>query len=345
MKPELLLPAGNIESFYAALEGGADAIYFGLQDFNARRRAKNFSIQQLPAMVSLAQNKKVKLYIALNIVLKNEELPAIFLILHQIQKAGVDAVIIQDLGILFLIRKFFPKLKIHASTQMSIHNSVGVNFAQKSGIDRVVLARELTWKELTEIRKRTKAELELFVHGALCYSFSGLCLFSSFLGGMSANRGACKQPCRRIYNIEDEQKYLFSLKDNELIDFLPQLTENGIGSLKIEGRLKSADYVYTIAKAYRMALDNPSQLKEAKQILKRDIGREKTSYFPGGKVNDAITQMPNTGMFVGYITEKNDNQFSFTSFIPPEEIEKIRVCSPDGQKQESLKIEEFKILP
>lgn len=341
MKPELLLPAGNIESFYAALEGGADAIYIGLQDFNARQRAKNFSLQQLPAMVSLAKKKNVKLYVALNIVIKNEELPAIYLILHQIQQAGIDAVIIQDLGVLFLLNKYFPKLKVHASTQMAVHNSTGVLFAHKSGIDRVVLARELTFSEIEEIRRKTKTELEIFVHGALCYSFSGLCLFSSYLGGMSANRGACKQPCRRLYTVKEDQKYIFNLKDNELIDLLPRISEVGINSIKIEGRLKPADYVYTIAQAYRTMLDNPGKLKEAKQILKRDISREKTSYFLGGKTSDAVTQMPNTGMFAGYITEKNDTVFSFVSYIKAEEIEKIRVCSPDGKIQQNLKLEEY----
>lgn len=343
MKPELLLPAGNIESFYAALEGGADAIYFGLQDFNARQRAKNFSMQQVPALVSLAAQKNVKLFVALNIVIKNEELPAIFLILHLLQQHGIDGIIIQDLGVLYLIKKHFPKLKVHASTQMAIHNSVGAAFAQKAGIDRIVLARELTMPELSEIRKKSKSELEIFVHGALCYSFSGLCLFSSYLGGMSANRGACKQPCRRLYTVNEEQKYLFSLKDNEAIDMIPRFSEMGINSLKVEGRLKSGDYVYNIARAYRLVIDNHSTLKEAKQLLKRDIGREKTTYFLGGKTGDAITQMPNTGMFTGYVVEKSENSFAFTSFIPAEEIDRIRICSPDGQKQENLNIESFTV--
>ncbi|MBN2484999.1 MAG: U32 family peptidase [Bacteroidales bacterium] len=338
MKPELLLPAGNTESFYAALEGGADAIYFGLQDFNARQRAKNFTLQQLPALVGLARKKNVKLYVALNIVVKNSELPAVYLILHQIQQSGIDAVIIQDLGLLFLINKYFPKLNVHASTQMGFHNATGVNFAQRLGIERVVLARELTFKELTEIRRKTKAELEVFVHGALCYSFSGLCLFSSYLGGMSANRGACKQPCRRLYADNDTKKYLFSLKDNELIDLLPQLSDLKINSLKVEGRLKTADYVYTIARAYRMALDNPKMVKEAKQLLKRDIGREKTSYFAGGKTGDAFSQVPNTGMFAGYVLSNDGNTVSFSSFIPADEIDKIRICSPNGEKKDDIKL-------
>jgi putative protease len=341
MKPELLLPAGNIESFYAALEGGADAIYFGLQDFNARQRAKNFTMQQVPALVSLAAKKNVKLFVALNIVIKNQELPAIFLILHQLQKFGIDGIIIQDLGALYLIKKHFPKLKVHASTQMAIHNSAGALFAQKSGIDRIVLARELTINELSEIRKKAKNELEVFVHGALCYSFSGMCNFSSYLGGMSANRGACKQPCRRLYTTDEDKKYIFSLKDNELIEYIPRLAEMGINSLKVEGRLKSGDYVYTIARAYRMVIDNPESIKEARQVLKRDIGREKTTYFIGGKTSDAISQMPNTGMFTGYVVERSENTFVFTSFIPAEEIERVRICSPDGQKQQNVKLENF----
>lgn len=340
-KPELLLPAGSVEAFYAALKGGADAIYLGLQDFNARKRASNFTINQLPQIVELAHKNRTKIYITLNTVIKNDELPQLYTLLYQLSQIKIDAIIIQDWGILHLAKKYFPKMEIHASTQMAFHNSPGVNFGKKSGLSRIILARELTFKELSAIRSKTKAEIELFVHGALCYSFSGMCLFSSYLGGMSANRGACKQPCRRMYTDNHKKHYIFNLKDNELIEFVPELSKLGIDSLKIEGRMKSADYVYTIARAYRMVIDDHSQIEEAKKILVHDISRDKTSYFMGGNVSEAITEKPNTGVYIGKVIDKTKNAFTFQSSVTPNEIRRLRVCSPDWNKQINMKLKEF----
>lgn len=340
-KPELLLPAGSVEAFYAALKGGADAIYLGLQDFNARKRASNFTINQLPQIVELAHKNRTKIYITLNTVIKNDELPQLYTLLYQLSQIKIDAIIIQDWGILHLAKKYFPKMEIHASTQMAFHNSPGVNFGKKSGLSRIILARELTFKELSAIRSKTKAEIELFVHGALCYSFSGMCLFSSYLGGMSANRGACKQPCRRMYTDNHKKHYIFNLKDNELIEFVPELSKLGIDSLKIEGRMKSADYVYTIARAYRMVIDDHSQIEEAKKILVHDISRDKTSYFMGGNVSEAITEKPNTGVYIGKVIDKTKNAFTFQSSVSPNEIRRLRVCSPDWNKQINMKLKEF----
>lgn len=342
-KPELLLPAGTVESFFAALEGGADAIYLGLQDFNARKRARNFSIFQLPTLISLAHKQKTKLYITLNTVIKNDELADLYILLAQLEQTNIDAIIIQDWGVFHLAKKFFPKLTIHASTQMAFHNAPGANFAARAGIERVILARELTLKELTDIKKNSKVELELFVHGALCYSFSGMCLFSSYLGGMSANRGACKQPCRRMFTDNNSKHYLFSLKDNELINFVPELARIGISSLKIEGRMKSAEYVYTIARAYRLVLDNHNKLNDAKELLQQDIGREKTSYFMGGNVSDAITDLPNTGLFTGKVSHIENGRFTFETETNASDIKRVRIVSPDGSYQETLKLKEKEI--
>lgn len=342
IKPELLLPAGNVEAFYAAIEGGADAVYLGLDDFNARKRAQNFTMQQLPILLNIAHKKNVKVFVTLNTVIKNEELPKLYQVLAQLNQVKANAVIIQDWGVFHLIQKYFPKLEIHASTQMAFHNSIGANFGQKIGLHRIILARELTKNELTLIRKNTRIELELFAHGALCYSFSGMCLFSSYLGGMSANRGACKQPCRRLFDDNQTKHYVFSLKDNELIEFVPELSDLGINSLKIEGRMKSADYVYNIARAYRMVIDNPKNLQQAKEILEFDIGREKTSYFMGGDVSNAITEMPNTGFFVGTVQKVLENEFHFASKIPHNNIHRIRICSPGGDKQVNLKVKDVK---
>jgi len=190
-KPELLLPAGNTESFYAALQAGADAVYLGLDRFNARGRAQNFTQQQLGAVLKEARKNNVKVYITLNTVVKNAELPVLVDYLYFLQASKIDGIIIQDWGVYTLIRKYFPELKIHASTQLAVHNSTGVLFAEKRGFKRVVVARELTLPELKKIVAKSMLEIEVFVHGALCYSFSGMCLFSSYLGGRGANRGLC----------------------------------------------------------------------------------------------------------------------------------------------------------
>jgi putative protease len=340
-KPELLLPVGNIESFYAALEGGADAIYLGLKNFNARNRAMNFTPWQVAAMVNEARRRKVKTYITLNTVIRNFELESLIDTLYQIRQIQPDAVIVQDLGVLYLIRKFFPDITDHASTQMAVHNSLGVEYSHQKGIERVVLARELTLPELTEISSKSKTEIELFVHGALCYSFSGMCLFSSYMGGASANRGLCTQPCRRIYSQKSEGKkdesYFFSLKDNQLIDHLSELKELKINSLKIEGRLKSGDYVYRVAKAYRLALDFPEKADEARALLEQDLGREKTSYFIGKDVADAITQAATAGILIGKVIKSDGGKIVFTSNLELENGCRLRFRNPQNDKQIDVK--------
>jgi len=342
-KPELLLPVGNIESFYAALDGGADAIYLGLKSFNARNRAMNFTAWQVAAMVRDARKQKVKSYITLNTVIRNFELTDLINTLFQIRQIRPDAVIVQDLGVLYLIKKFFPEITVHASTQMAIHNSIGVEYAHSKGIERVVLARELTLPELNKITSKSKTEIELFVHGALCYSFSGMCLFSSYLGGASANRGGCTQPCRRIYSQKKEDskenKYFFSLKDNQLIDHLGELKEMKIDSLKIEGRLKPGEYVHRVAKAYRMALDNPEKTEEAKAMLANDLGREKTSYFLGRDVANAITQAATTGILIGKVTKSAEGKITFSSSIELENGCRLRFRNPQNDKQVDVKTE------
>ena len=217
VKPELLLPVGNVESLNAAIEGGADAIYLGLKGFNARGRAANFTEAQLAAICKLAAKHHVKVYVTLNIVVKNNELADVLDTLQFLSTLQIAGVIIQDWGVFSLMRRYFPKLVAHASTQMANHNSVGANHCQRIGFKRVVLARELTFNELKLIRQRTKIETEVFVHGALCYSISGFCQFSSFLGGAGANRGLCTQPCRRFYNCNGQKRTFFSMKDNQLI--------------------------------------------------------------------------------------------------------------------------------
>ncbi|PKP08314.1 MAG: hypothetical protein CVU09_16185 [Bacteroidetes bacterium HGW-Bacteroidetes-4] len=312
-KPELLLPAGKIESFYAALQGGADAVYLGLKDFNARNRAANFSESQLLQLIDEAHRQNVKVYLTLNTVIKNAELPALTELLWFLSNTHIDAVIIQDWGTFFLLREFFPRLTVHASTQMGNHNSAGAEYSRQLGFKRVILARELTLAELTGIQKNTTIETEVFVHGALCYSFSGMCLFSSYLGGAGANRGMCAQPCRRFYNDADDKKLIFSLKDNELIDYLPDIMTLGVHSLKVEGRLKSAEYVYRVARAYRLLIDHPERINEAKELLAMDMGRDKTAWFYSDRLNDAITRHPGTGIPLGTIHSIDKKQLTLST--------------------------------
>jgi len=339
-KPELLLPVGNIESFYAAIKGGADAIYVGLKSFNARGRASNFNNFQFQLLLNEALQNNVKVYITLNTVIKNKEIPELLEILWFLSKTKVNAVIIQDWGTFYLLKKHFPKLVVHASTQMANHNSAGANFSKKAGFERVILARELTLPELTEIQKQTPIETEVFVHGALCYSFSGMCNFSSYLGGAGANRGLCTQPCRRFYKVDKKEQLPFSLKDNQLVDFVPELAKIGVSSLKIEGRIKSGEYVYQVAQAYRKAVDG-EKLEEARSLLKLDMGREKTQWFYAKNVSQAISEIPNTGVFLGKILHVSPHSFSFNSDIKLESGNRLRIQTRKDSEQVSFKLSDI----
>ncbi len=340
-KTELLAPVGNVESFYAALNAGADAVFMGLQEFNARGRASNFTRPLFQLAVMKAHEKRVKVYVTLNVLIKNKEIDQLLDALAFFDAVKVDGVIIQDWGVFFIAQKYFPRLVLHASTQMGNHNSVGVNFGASKGIVRTVLARELTMPELETIARRSKAELEVFVHGALCYSFSGICMFSSYLGGQGANRGICKQSCRRIYQDGEEQHALFSLKDNQQIENLQKLVELGIHSLKIEGRMKSADYVFQVCKAYRIVLDDPRDIETASQMLELDMGRQKTSWFLGGNVSDGITDDPSIGIQVGEVTNIDRKTISFTSSVKLENGYRVRIRNASDNEQLYVKLENF----
>ncbi|MDO9577883.1 MAG: peptidase U32 family protein [Candidatus Cloacimonadales bacterium] len=338
MQPELLLPVGNTESFYAALEGGADAVYFGLRNFNARGRAKNFAPNQMQSLIKEAGKNNLKTYLTLNTLIKNSELSTLLDTLYMISQTGITALIIQDLGVLYILKNFFPKFPYQASTQMGIHNSAGTEFARQNGFERVILARELTFSELQEISRKSQVQLEIFAHGALCYSFSGMCLFSSYLGGMSANRGLCRQPCRRIFSAGNKAEYFFSLKDNQQIELIPQLAALNISSIKIEGRMKSAEYVYQTARAYRMAIDDPAKIEKAKKILNFDLGRQKTSYFLGGNVSHSITDDPFTGNLIGTIDSIETNGFTFKTEHRLEIGNRVRVQPQNGKNSSAIKI-------
>ncbi|MDR0785010.1 MAG: U32 family peptidase [Treponema sp.] len=282
-KLELLAPAGSPEALDAAVGAGADAVYFGLKDFNARARSANFAYSQAEAAVKSLRRLGKKSYITINTVFEQRESDRVFQMLNYLSCIGPDGVIVQDFGVVEMIKEFFPRFpKLHASTQMNIASARGANILSKNGVSRVVLARELTLREIREVRDGTNVELEVFVHGALCVSESGLCLFSSYLGGKSANRGLCTQACRRFYKTDNESEsgYFFSTADLQLLEKLPELVDAGVNGLKIEGRMKSADYVGTVVRAYRNMLDS-GRVEESKDILKNDFARSKTFfYFP-----------------------------------------------------------------
>lgn len=329
-KPELLLPAGNTESFFAALQAGADAVYLGLSQFNARARASNFNQFQFISILKETRKRNVLVYVTLNTVIKNSEITSLIEYLHFLNESGADGIIVQDWGVYYIAKKYFPKLKIHASTQMGVHNSLGTIFLEEKYFQRTVLARELTLKELETVVKTSPIETEVFVHGALCYSFSGMCLFSSYTGGRGANRGMCAQPCRREYNDKSDKKFLFNLKDNQLLDYIPKLTEMGVTSLKIEGRMKSGEYTFRVGSAYRMALHDESKIELARQLLELDFGRQKTSYFAGGDVKSAISEVASTGILLGKVEKVTGNKILISSSIPIKPKFRLRILGQEN---------------
>lgn len=265
--PELLAPAGNMQSFLAAVESGADAVYIGAKEFSARQYAENFSDKDLSNAVKYAHERGVNVYLALNTLIRDDELNRALEVMYKASCSNVDAIIIQDIGLAAKAVRIIPGIRFHASTQMTIHNFEGVNLLKKLGFKRVVLSRELSLQQVDDIVKRANGvEIEIFVHGALCVSYSGQCLFSSMVGGRSGNRGRCAQPCRQRYklvNYETGQEvydgrygeYLLSPKDLCTIEMLPEIVNKGIHSLKIEGRMKSPEYVATVTRIYRKHLD------------------------------------------------------------------------------------------
>ncbi len=251
---ELLAPAGDEAALRAAVQNGADAVYLGAGAFNARRNAGNFDGDALDAAVRYCHARGVKVHVTLNTLVRQDEFAALCDAVRAVNRSGADAVIVQDFGVARAVRRIAPEIRLHASTQMAVHNRQGVAFLKQQGFDRVVLARELTFEEIAECAGEG-VEIETFAHGALCVACSGQCLMSSLVGGRSGNRGLCAQPCRLPWRLEDREGYLLSTKDLCAIDGLDRLRDAGVASLKIEGRLKRAEYVAVTVAAYRRALD------------------------------------------------------------------------------------------
>ncbi len=296
--PELLAPVGSKEALIAAIENGADAVYFGGKVFSARQYASNFNRDELEWAIDYAHVRGVKAYVTVNTLVKDSELEEACDYLQILCNCGADAVIVQDIGILRLLREQLPELPVHASTQMTIHNMEGVKFLQEMGVKRVVLARELTLDEIRRIKSRTGIEVETFIHGALCFSYSGQCLLSSMIGGRSGNRGYCAQPCRKRYRMNGIEGYLLSPKDLNMSEHIGALIDSGIDSFKIEGRMKRHEYVAGVVRVYRELIDryfeSPSDFRvteDEKHTLLQLFNRGfTTGYFFGNPGSELMSR-------------------------------------------------------
>lgn len=352
---ELLAPAGTPDALDAAIGEGADAVYLGLKNFNARLRSANFAFSQFEAATETLHKLGKKIYVTVNTVFEQREADRMFQLLQYLEKVGPDGIIVQDLGVIKMVSENFPKLAMHASTQMNIGSAHGANFLSKYGFKRVVLSRELSLAEIRQVRANTNIEIETFVHGALCVSASGLCLFSSYLGGRSANRGACTQACRRMFRSDDnDDGYYFSPDDLQLVENVPDLVEAGVSSLKIEGRMKSAEYVGTVVAAYRYMLDNwrfdrEKAAVKARSILQGDFARRKTTFwFDGTVAPDYIRpqQSGGTGIALGKIRVVrvfDDKRWMLlNSFEGLVEGDSIRIHSHDDSGRRTAKVQGVK---
>ena len=330
MKTELLSPAGDLRCFYAALNAGADAVYMGLPRFGARSFAGNLTSEEFISAIEYAHLFNKKVYLTLNILMKDPELKEALLMLRPLYTAGLDGVIVQDIGLISLIKKEYRDLEVHVSTQAFITGVHGARLMKELGASRVVPARELSLRELKDIRDHAGIEVECFIHGAMCYSYSGMCLMSSFLGGRSGNRGRCAGPCRQPYNGSD---YLLSMKDLSSLKEIPALLEAGIDSLKIEGRMKSKEYVYHVTRIYRKYLDLYYE-KGFCPVSDSDL-RELISLYSRSGLNNGYFYRHNDGAM---ITRKKGSYVSSLPEIPENELSLRVSCSAVFKKGESARI-------
>jgi putative protease len=324
-KPELLAPAGSWDSLVAAVENGADAVYLGGKRLNARQSAGNFEDSEIARAIEYAHVRGARVYVTVNIMLDDRELPEAVEFLRFLQQSGADAAIVQDLGLVRLAGKVIPELPLHASTQMTVHNLPSVLALKEAGVSRVIMARELSLEAMKEIISKSGVEIEAFIHGALCICYSGQCLMSSMIGGRSGNRGRCAQPCRLPYVLVDRHgraladpgtagSYLLSPRDLNMSKNMPDLVNSGITALKIEGRMKRPEYVATVVRVYRALLDraaaggdffvSPDEARDLLQIFNRDFT---TGYFYGrtGPELMSYKRPNNRGLFLGRVKGYN----------------------------------------
>lgn len=310
-KIELLAPGGDIESIKAAIVAGADAVYCGLDNFNARKRAENLNFEQLCGLLRVAHQHHCKLFLTLNIMVLEHELPALFKLLNQLVNTDIDGVIVQDLGVFDIINRYYPSLEVHASTQLTTHNSGQLAFLKEMGATRANLSRELDLGEITELSTMAHTLdmlTEVFVHGSNCIGFSGLCYFSSAHGGHSGNRGRCSQPCRDQYQRTDVGAYYpLNMKDNSAFDDLESLINAGVDSLKVEGRIKKSHYVYSVISTWRQQLtklQRQQTLSRDKSALYTVFNRDFTNGYLTGNVGKEM-----------YIDNPRDNAVQHFSAI------------------------------
>lgn len=293
--PELLAPAGNMEKARVAIEYGADALYLAGKAFGMRAKAGNFSKEELQEVLAIAHGRGVKIYVTVNVFAHNEEIDLLPDYLRELEELKVDGIIVADVGVFALAKQYAPSIPVHLSTQANTVNFRAAQFWEELGFSRLVMARELTKEEIARVRQETKVELEVFVHGAMCVAYSGRCLLSNVMTGRDANRGECAQSCRWRYAVVEEKRpgeympieeddggtHIFNSKDLRLIEYIPQLVEIGVDSLKIEGRMKSSYYVATVVRAYRQALDLYAQDPENYQLPEELLAElDKVSHRP-----------------------------------------------------------------
>ncbi len=339
--PELLSPAGTKESVYSAVNNGCNAVYLGGKKFSARKYAANFSDDELIEIIDFCHIRNVKVFITINTLYKNSEINELLEFVSKMFYAGADAFIIQDLGIFSILKSSFPSIKLHASTQMTAHNIDTVNFLDKLGFSRIVLSRELSLDEISDICEKTSSEIEVFIHGALCVSYSGRCLMSSFIGDRSGNRGQCAQPCRLKYslykdNMKIKEDYLLSPKDIMTLNLIDSLVKCGISSFKIEGRMKSPEYVAQVTKIYRKYIDfsiennfsnySDEDIKNLTQIFNRG-GSFSTGYMKNWAGTEMISPSPkSSGIKIGIVKSYNRESekaiiYLYDNIVPGDGIE------------------------
>lgn len=344
--PELLAPAGHVEAFHAAVENGADAVYLGLKKLSARASATNFSLDELAHLVPYARGKGVAIHVALNSLVTASETAEALDLLQALSDLRVDAVIVQDAAVFHLASRFFPELTLHASTLMAVHNRAGVRQLARMGAKRVVLARELGLAELRSISAATETELEVFVHGALCYSFSGLCLASSFRGGYGSLQGRCVQPCRLKLRQGKKEGFFLSCSDLCALPLLPELKKMRLAAFKIEGRMKQAEYVGQVVKAYRLVLDAPpakeaDAVREGMDLLALAPSRRLTrGYFAKNPRDEILAphRSGSSGLWIGVVTEVREGAVVVSLRHALNPGDRLRPESTEGVEREAFTV-------
>ncbi len=342
-KPEILSPAGSLELALAAFDGGADAVYLGLDQFSARARATNFSFDELGRLLRYAHKLDRKVYVAFNTLLYQNELAAAMEYLAELDKLRPDALIIQDLGVWELCNTYFPNLRLHASTQMGIHNRAGLQIAAQNRIKRVILERQVTLDELRHMAREAPLELEVFVHGSLCVSLSGRCLLSASLySEESGNRGRCKQPCRKRLTSDGKPGFYLSPGDLDASSLMEEFRRLKIASLKIEGRLRSSDYIWKTARAYRLLTDDPKNAPEAQQLLASTVSRSSSVGFYTAMAQQQLIRPDVAGVFgqtVGRVTGATANTVTIAALDRMHLGDRMRLAPPEGGEGKSFTLD------